>query len=546
MPKWPVKRTREGSINLEAGPGISLYDGEVQVDSNSTLSYSFGGQVGVNSNIVKPFREQVIFSSGDYGSNVFRIPTIIELQSGLLLAAADIRFDSSDDYHCTSIGLIASDDGGLTWMPRHLFEAPKNTQFSRFLDSCLVQDGSGIVYLFTVYFENSNHIRNVDANYDFVYYTSADDGRTWSNSKSLKFLKKRTENYLFQCPGIGIVMKNGTIVVPIQVWYDNGHFSSIIYSVDGETWIRAAADGTAAVLPPFDTTECQVAEFPVGTLILVCRREGTASSISQRVRVIIYTTDLGSTWYPHATNLTLRQRNPCMASLLKIISPAGEPVLLYCAPLADNINNVEGRSLLTLQYLPLNFTEWVPVGTVLQESSFGYSGLCFSKRFNRLYVVTEEVIERNVASCIVLRDISRFFGALTAPYGQNVNLGYAVTCVEENCSLPGYVDYLRYRIVNGEIWISGALMPPKGGTTKFPDEVSTLFTITIPQGFFVRGWIVVFGTEYDAAFSVVPFLLEYTYTDKVYFKCFAAPPSGPKLSDMKRLYVPACRIAITG
>ncbi|AEC32095.1 sialidase [Raptor adenovirus 1] len=552
MPKWPVKRNREGTadINFDVGAGLELLNGELQVDAGQSLVFRVGGKLDVNPAIVKPFSSTAVFAAGEFDSTYFRIPVLLELHSGSLLAAGDVRYDAYDDYHHTSIGVAVSDDGGLTWHRRSILNPPDNSPTSRFLDACVVQDGTGVVY-----FEGANHVDTVDGDYDFLYFTSTDDGSTWTGPTSLKYLKKPSENYFFQCPGIGIVMQNGTIVIPTQAWFGGppqNFLSTIIYSSDGgTTWTRAAADGTASTLPSFSTTECQVAEFPSpGTLMLVCRRElTTPSDIAQRTRVVVYTTNMGSVWLPHPTNLTLRQRNACMASILKISTPAGNPVLLYCAPIADSTDSLQGRSWMTLQFLPAETgSEWIPIGTILQQPSFGYSCLCFSGRYNRLLVLTEEFLPDRVASSLILRDISRFFGALTFTPYTNVNLGFAVRVISTNCSLPGSSDYLRYRIIGPEIWLAGALMPPTSGTNKFPDVLSTMFTIEAPQAFSVRGWITVFGTTYDRAYSVTPFLFEYTYTsDKlVQFKCFNAPSTGPKLSEMQRLYIPSIRIAITG
>ncbi|QIJ58771.1 sialidase [psittacine adenovirus 6] len=545
IPAWPLKRKVNEVLDLsnikpQYGPGLQVVDGETQLSLDSTLEINNNDQVTVNSNLVKPYRGQEVFVPGEFDSAFFRIPVLLQLSSGGLLAFGITKDGASGDHVRSSICLAISSDGGLTWPVRFLvLVPPTDQQRGRFMDPCVVEDTNGIVHLFAVYFQNSNHATEVDPDYDFVHVQSSDGGYTWSLPDSLKSLKKANETYFFECPGIGITLYNGVIVIPCQAWAGTTFFSTIIYSSNGVDWVRAAADGTASVFPPMNTSEAQIAEFPVnGQIIMVARREG-GSGLENMSRVVIYTTDLGASWSIHQTNGTIRQSVPCMASLLRIVSPADEWVLLLCAPNATASDNMYGRSEMTLQCYTDRQLEWRLVGLVHRQPTLGYSCLALDTVYNRLYVLLEEYVNDNTGSALILRDISRFFGSITSGYNLNVNLGLVVTVEPTSCSVS--TDPVVYTVYNGEVWIYGVLLPPDGGS--FPSDIATMFSFSTPGWFVNKGWFPVFGTDSTKPYSVNTFLFEYIYSNqKIVVRCFAAPPTGPKLADMKKIYIPAVRL----
>ncbi|QHB43554.1 MAG: hypothetical protein [psittacine adenovirus 7] len=548
IPAWPLKRkveeepTSTNYLNPRYGPGIQVVDGETQLDVNTSLSFN-NNQLAVTSNLVKPFRTQTIFQPGDFGASFFRIPVLLDLSSGGLIAAGLCKYGTVTDQERSTIAVAISTDGGLTWPAQvDVLEPTSGAPAGRYMDPCLVEDAFGIIHLFAVYFENDNHAATVDPNYDFVHTTSADGGYSWTDPQSLRGLKKPNEVYFFQCPGIGITLYNGTIVVPCQVWMgNNSFFSTIIYSTDGVNWVRATADGTASVVPPLNTNEAQIAEFPVnGQIIMVARRQG-GSGLVNLTRVVVYTTDLGNTWNIHPTNATIRQTVPCMASLLRITSPAREWVLLLCAPSANNTDNEYGRSEMTLQAYTDRQMEWRLVGLVNRQPTLGYSCLAMNRVYNRLYVLLEEYVNGKTGSALNLYDISRFFGAITVAYNMNVNLGLVVDIDTQACSISD--DPVLYTVYNNEAWLYGTLYPPSGGT--FPDTSVTMFTFAAAGWFVNKGWFPVYGTVESKPYGVTVFLFEYTYASNVVtVKCFQSPATGTKLSEMKKLYIPAVRIAI--
>ncbi len=55
------------------------------------------------------------FASGTGGSQYFRIPSLITLKDGTLLAAADVRWNHTGDGFCLDTMVSRSEDGGKTW-----------------------------------------------------------------------------------------------------------------------------------------------------------------------------------------------------------------------------------------------------------------------------------------------------------------------------------------------------------------------------------------------------------------------------------------------
>lgn len=546
-PKWPIKRQRVGSaadLNLEIGGGLSLEGNRLSVKADYSLTFGEDNSLGVKPALVKPFLRDNVIVPGDFSCRNFRIPFILSLQNDNIILGSDLRFDSTDDFHRTSIGIAISADGGLTWPFKTVALAPDKTlPTARFLDGCVVQAPNGDIFLFAVYFENANHLSSTDPNFDFVYTLSRDGGYTWSKPVSLKHLYRTgQERYFFQCPGIGIVMEDGTIVVPCQSWVNNNEcHSTMIFSNDeGVTWQRAAGH------IPLSTTECQICEFPVaGTLLLVARKEGTPNTINARTRAVYVSTNKGATWTAHKTNGTIRMKNPCMGSLLKIVGPSNEWIALHASPNVDSQSFTQGRSNLTLQYLTAYGSEWVPIGTIDKRVTWGYSGITLNRKFNKLLIVGEVNYFSALSVCVY--DCTRYLGLITQSFDTNVNLGYSVTVNAAACKLGE--EPLRYRRVGKEIWLAGQIVPPTDGT--FPSTVTKMFEFRLPAGLSSRlGWITVFGSKTYPGTIFYPFILEYYWEEggpNLGVRCFANSASiaaENALSAMKVLYVPDSRVGI--
>lgn len=549
-PKWPLKRQRlgrESDINIVPGPGLSLDENQLFLRVDDTLTFRDGQFLGVRPELLKPFSQQNIFSSGDFGSRFFRIPFLISLRNGNLIAGSDVRFESSDDFHRTCIGIAISEDGGFSWPVKTVPLVPvSRTLYSRYLDACIAEDSSGRIHLFAVYFQIANHLSQTDPNYDFVHTFSDDGGYNWSEPDSLKYLLRAGERYFFQCPGNGTVMEDGTLIIPCQAWQfsDSPKFySTLIYSKDcGKTWVRPPGKGINV-----NSSECMIVEFPIpGTLLLVAKAEMTPNNISDRTRIVMQSSDLGVTWTPHLTNKTLRMRNPCQGSLFKYATAANEWVVLHASPNCDYSQFDKGRSNIVLQYLTAGAYEWVPIGVIDRRITFGYTGITLNPVYNMLYVITEIPKPDGSGSEICLHNCTRFLPRVTESFENNVCLGHPVCVNTKTCSHGK--EPLCCRRQGKELWLSGQLKPPESG--KFPEEMDDLVIIKVWAGTGSGvGWLLVVGSKTDPATETYPFLLEYYYKNNGWMgiRCFknsAALEAGHKLSEMKLLYFPDCRIAV--
>nr|QPN96235.1 sialidase [Siadenovirus sp.] len=548
IPRWPVaKRSREGnSLDIKTGPGLEISDDRLSLQIDNTLAFDADTLI-VNPDVLKPYSERPVLVPGDFDSYYFRIPFILTLRNGDIIVGGDARGDRLDDFHYIRIGLAISHDGGLTWPTKVMPLVPEaRTPDARFMDGCIVEDAQARIHLFAVYFENSNHITTLDENYDFVHVMSEDGGRSWTAPKSLKHLKRPGEKYFFQCPGVGITMQNGTVIVPCQCWLENDPYytSTFIYlGKDSEGWQRAV--GTTTV----STTECQIIEYPVpNQLLMIARRERQPSVAGLACRLIVSSSDFGRNWVPHYTNMTLRQRNPCQSSLIAINTPDHEWTALYCAPLNSFSDYSKGRQNVVLQQLPVNAPEWSLVGTVDSRVTLGYTGISFNSKYNKLFVLTEIAVPGG--SALVLHDCSLMLSKMTNPYGYNINLGFDMVLNTQYVS-HGRPANLKFRLCDdGSIWVGGSLQP-KDAESSFPDNSVNLFELTLPFAVSNRnGWITAFASTTLPAQEVCVFLLEYYFYEKsgkiaLLFRNFNnAVSQGKKFSAMRILYVPDQRVSV--
>ena len=97
------------------------------------------------------------YASGTFNSKLFRIPAILTLKNGRVLACADIRYgNGTDDPANVDVGIRYSDDNGATWSEPQFVNAFDDMEFSdhnkaiptsaAFVDSAIVQGEDGTVY----------------------------------------------------------------------------------------------------------------------------------------------------------------------------------------------------------------------------------------------------------------------------------------------------------------------------------------------------------------------------------------------------------------
>ena len=105
---------------------------------------------------VEPIETDALFDRGYHGSASYRIPSILTLASGTILAGADQRVSSPNDApNDINFVIRRSVDGGLTWEDlRTVIDCPgSGADAANVIDSCMVQEpGSGRIHVLIDHF----------------------------------------------------------------------------------------------------------------------------------------------------------------------------------------------------------------------------------------------------------------------------------------------------------------------------------------------------------------------------------------------------------
>ncbi|PHN05152.1 sialidase [Flavilitoribacter nigricans DSM 23189 = NBRC 102662] len=279
--------------------------------------------------------------------HTYRIPGMVTTNEGTLIAVYDNRHDSSTDLQGDiDVGMSRSTDGGQTWEPMRVIMdmgewGGKPEDQNGIGDPCILVDRqTGTIWVAGLWIHGHPGARAWNASQpgispeetgQFMLVKSEDDGRTWSAPVNITEQIKRPEwQLLLEGPGMGITMKNGTLVFPAQ--FKDGNqipHATIVYSTDrGESW----QIGTGA---KSQTTEAQLVELADGSLMLNMRDDRGNSPGGRNglgARSVMITKDMGQTWTEHPTSREALPEPVCMASLVRHQTPS-EEVLLFSNPL---------------------------------------------------------------------------------------------------------------------------------------------------------------------------------------------------------------------
>ena len=356
---------------------------EIVQDSNDTFHTGIvinhaGDNVNVRNNA-----EETVAS--------FRIPALVTTNKGTLIAAYDVRYDSSTDLQADiDVGFKRSTDGGKTWSSLGLamdmgvwgYEDKIAAEEMTWKDAqkqngigdptLLVDKNTGDIFCFAVWAHGHAGSKclnwagpgfDIDDTPQLMMVKSSDDGLTWSQPVNLTRQIKRADWLMsFQGPGRGITMEDGTLVIPFQ-HQEGGRTlnSGVMYSTDhGLTWHTHNLAHTT-------TSEAAVAEIEPGVLLLTMRDE-----TNSHYRRNFTTSDLGRTWKEHPTNGKWEEPT-CEASLLAVKaeeSSLGQDLLLLANPATTS-----GRNHITIRASLDNGITWEGQLLLDQGSSMGYTCL---------------------------------------------------------------------------------------------------------------------------------------------------------------------------
>lgn len=347
---------------------------------------------------ISPLSDPTVFRTilcrqGDEKVHTYRIPGLATSAKGTLLAVFDMRHTSSADLPGdVDVGLMRSTDDGRTWSKTQvILDFDKNEKDSRGNGvgdpTILIDHKTGHILVAALWskgnraWHGSGPGLEPEETGQFVLTRSTDDGVTWSKPVNItKNIAGRdpTWRLLFNGPGSGIQLRDGTLVIPAQFRDAKGApHSCFIFSGDGgESWTISQP----AIASTPHTSEAQIAELADDSLLLSMRNE---SQTGRRVWAKY-------TWKEELSKGTwsepwLTVPDPtCMASLIR--HPSG--TLLFSNP-----NSASKRIALTIRASSDDGATW-SVGRLIDPRGSMYSSMTVLKD-GSIGVLYEGVDEKN-------------------------------------------------------------------------------------------------------------------------------------------------------
>ena len=352
-------------------------DHRVGVECNQ-LSLSTGETIVLERAVAQQRMGIALRRAGQEGIHTYRIPGLATTRSGALLAVYDVRRRSGGDLPGDiDVGLSRSSDGGRSWQPMQIIMdmgSDPQWQYDGIGDPAVLVDAqTGTIWVAATWSHGNRAWQGSGAGMlpeetgQLMLVRSEDDGLTWSQPVNITAQIKQPQwSFVFQGPGKGITLRDGTLVFAAQYLdgEDNRRLphSTILYSLDhGDNWRIGSSAWD-------DTTEAQVVECEPGVLMLNCRYNRAP------VRVVMTTRDLGRTWQRHPTSeQALIEPNACMASLIDVDREASVDfggLLLFSNP-----DSRTKRHRMTIKASPNRGIAW-PIEQQLlidEGASSGYS-----------------------------------------------------------------------------------------------------------------------------------------------------------------------------
>jgi sialidase-1 len=277
-----------------------------------------------------------VFKSGTEGYKNFRIPAIVSMPNGKLLAFAEGRVHNAGDFGDINIVMKTSADNGRSWSPLQVIIDNDTLQAG---NSAPVVDLTDPLYpqgrIFLFYNTGNNHegeVRKGKGLREVWYVTSTDAGKSWSAPVNITTQVHRplqpqlNPAYNFpedwrsyaNTPGHALQFSRGTYRGRIYVAANHSagnpqpHFTDYIahgyYTDDhGKTFHLSES------VPVPGSNESTAAELSYGRLMLNARNQQG----NKRMRIVALSNDGGATWA--SAGYDERLPDPvCQGSLLNI------------------------------------------------------------------------------------------------------------------------------------------------------------------------------------------------------------------------------------
>lgn len=293
-------------------------------------------------------QESIVFASGSDGCKSYRIPAIVSLPQGDLLAFCEGRVDSSADFGNIRIVMKRSRDGGRTWGAMQTVASNGSLQTSNpapVLDTMDPDYPGGRLLLF--YNTGDASERDILHGRGFKrcwYVWSADMGRSWSEPVEITrqvFLANRPDidsaychpddwRYYANTPGHAIQLQRGEHRGRIYVAANHSqgaplphgrHYMAHGYYTDDHG--RSFALSNNIGYP--GSNESMAVELADGTLMMNSRNQQG----NVKARIVTLSHDGGRTWEAPTFDTTLADP-VCQGSIAAIDGKNGRQAIVFC------------------------------------------------------------------------------------------------------------------------------------------------------------------------------------------------------------------------
>ena len=322
----------------------------------------FGASWGMISCSPTPSSETVVFTSGEDGYKSYRIPAIVRLNNGDLLAFCEGRVDGASDFGNIQIVMKRSRDNGKSWSNLQVIASNGTLQVGNpapVLDTMNPAYPDGELFLFFNTGDASeSEVLKGKGFKQCWYITSTDNGETWSEPTDITpevFLANRPDidsvyahpedwRYYANTPGHAIQVKKGPYKGRIYVAANhsegdpqpNGkHYMAHGFYTDDHGKSFSLSNNIAYP----GSNESMAVELSNGKMMMNSRNQQG----NVKARIVTLSHDGGTTWEEPTFDMALPDP-VCQGSIVSLGENNGQTILAFC-----NAADTANRNNLTLR-----------------------------------------------------------------------------------------------------------------------------------------------------------------------------------------------------